>query len=99
MAFPVKRPIKRITNIDSRIFADLIRAQRPLPVKQIAQRANITWSTANQHIQKLAKMEILKVNKTIRKNRVVINPKFITQLKTKNIIKKAKDDAWGRAYD
>lgn len=99
MPLPPKRLIKRITNIDSRIFADLIKAQRPLPVKQIAQRTNITWPTANQHIQKLAKMNVVKVDKTIRKNRVAIDPKFIAQLKMKNIIKKEKDDAWRWLYE
>jgi len=99
MPLPPRRPLKRINNIDSRIFANLIRAQRPLPVKQIAQRTNITWPTANQHIQKLANMNVVKVEKTIRKNRVAIDPRFIQHLKTKKIINKEMDDAWRWLYD
>jgi len=99
MPLPPRRPLRRINNIDSRIFANLLRAQRPLPVKQIAQRTNITWPTANQHIQKLANMNVVKIDKTIRKNRVAIDPRFINQLKTKNIIKKDMSDTWGWLYD
>lgn len=82
-----KQPIrKRINSIDNRIFADLLRASRPLPIKQIAQRNNITWPTANLHVQKLSKFNVLDIEKTIRKNRVSVNPKFISN----NIILKEK---------
>ena len=81
-----KRNQKRITGLDSRIFASLVKAQRPLPVKQLAERVDITWPTANKHIQKLVKLNVLVIEKTIRKNRVQINPKFINNLKTYNIL-------------
>ncbi len=79
---------KRITGLDSRIFASLIKAQRPLSVKQLSKRASISWLTADIHIQKLAKLKILTIEKTIRKNRVQINPKFITHLKLNNLLEK-----------
>ena len=68
MPFPRKKAVKRINNIDSRIFANLVKAQRPLPIKQIAKRVNVTWPTAKIHINKLEKMKVVNVEKTIRKN-------------------------------
>lgn len=93
MPLPKKRPIKRISNIDSRIFASLVRARRPLPVKQIAQRTNVTWPTAKSHVEKLRKMNVLKIEKTIRKNRVTIDPRFKKQLKSKNLFSSEMDEA------
>jgi predicted transcriptional regulator len=85
---PPTKTKKRITGLDSRIFASLFKAQRPLAIKQIARRLNISWSTAKIHIQKMVKLNILTVEKTIRKNRVQINPKFINYLKlNKSLIK------------
>lgn len=81
-----KRNQKRITGLDSRIFASLAKAQRPLSVKQLAERVNITWPTANKHIQKLIKLNVLIIEKTIRKNRIQINPKFINNLKSYNTL-------------
>jgi predicted transcriptional regulator len=77
---------KRITRIDSHIFASLVKAQRPLPIKQIAKRVDITWSTAKIHVQKLVKLNVLTIEKTIRKNRVQIDPKFINYLKLNKIL-------------
>lgn len=77
---------KRITGLDSRIFANLIRAKRSLSVKQIAMHAGISWLTANIHVQKMAKLNILFIKKTVRKNRVQINPKFITYLKLNDFL-------------
>lgn len=71
---------KRITAIDSRIFADLLKAQRSLPIKQIALRNNITWPTANLHVKKLQNFKVLNIEKTIRKNRVSVNPKFVLDI-------------------
>lgn len=99
MQFPNQGPRKRITGLDSRIFASLLRANRPLPVKQIAQRVNVTWPTANLHIQKLAKLNVLNNTKTIRKNRVSIDPRFIEHLKTNRLLKKEMDDARRWMYE
>lgn len=78
---------KRITGLDSRIFASLLKAQRPLSVRQIAKRVDITWSTANVHIQKLIRLNVLSIDKTIRKNRVYVNPKFTNYLRLNKILK------------
>jgi len=91
MAIPARNQ-KRITGLDSRIFASLLRANRPLPVKQVAKRVGITWPTANLHVQKLANLNVLNVVKTIRKNRVKIEPKFLEHLKTNKLLKKETAD-------
>jgi predicted transcriptional regulator len=99
MPIPIRRP-KRITDLDTRIFSALAKAQRPLPVKQIALKTGVTWPTANLHVQKLAKLNVLtNPGKTIRKNRFSVNPIFIKHAKTKNIIKTEMDNLWGWLYD
>jgi predicted transcriptional regulator len=84
----IKRSKKRINGLDSRIFATLFKAQRPLAIKQIAKRLNISWSTAKIHIEKMIKLDVLIVKKTIRKSSVQINPKFINYLGINNFIVK-----------
>jgi len=99
MAIPIRNP-KRITGLDSRIFASLLRAQRPLPVKQIANRVNVTWPTANLHVQKLAKLNVLtNSGKTIRKNRVSISPQFMDSIRMNKLLKKESDDMRRWLYD
>lgn len=97
MAIPIKNP-KRITGLDSRIFASLLRANRPLPVKQIANRVNVTWPTANLHLKKLEALNVINNVRTIRKNRVSISPKFIESLKTNKLLKKEMDETWRWLY-
>lgn len=75
----VKTP--RITSTDSRIFASLHRAKRPIAVQRLAKRADLSWKTANEHVKKLQKMGILRTRKTIRKTNVFLDPKFVTLLK------------------
>lgn len=79
---------KRINGLDSLVFASLVKAQRPLSIKQIAKHTGITWPTANSHVQKLVKLNVLTVKKTIRKNRVQINSNFTNQLKLNNFLSK-----------
>lgn len=81
---------KRINGLDSRIFAVLIRSRRALSIKQIAKSLDVTWITAKSHIQKLAELNVLIIWKTIRKNRVQINPKFIDHLKLNSVFNEEK---------
>ena len=81
---------KRITNLDSKIFVDIIKAKRPLSIKQIAQRLGITWPTTKKHIEKLQKLNVLENDKTIRKNRIKIKPDFIAYLREKKYIREVK---------
>ncbi len=80
MSIQTKNP-KRITGLDSLIFASLIKAKRSLSIKQISQRVGITWATANIHIKKLVELNVLNVEKTIRKSRVHINLQFIEDIR------------------
>ena len=66
----------RITSTDSRIFASLHRAKRPLPIQRLAKRTDLSWKTTNDHVKKLERMRILKTRKTIRKTNVFIDPRF-----------------------
>ncbi len=75
-----KRTVPRINSTDSRIFANLHKAKRPLPVQRLAKRTDLSWKTTNDHIKKLEKMGILRTKKTIRKTNVFIAPKFTTLL-------------------
>ena len=71
----------RITGTDSKLFASLYKAKRPLPIKKLSERADFSWKTTNDHIKKLEKMNIVKIKKTVRKTSVFIDPKFATILK------------------
>lgn len=74
---------KRITKLDKDIVASLYRAKRPLPVKKIAERVNISWPTADIHIKKLKKFKVLDFKKTPRKTSVFIDPLFMDTIKKK----------------
>lgn len=59
---------KNLTNNAIRILADLCRAKRPLPVKRIAERTNVSWKTANDNIKILEKRKLVKCKKSKRRN-------------------------------
>ncbi|MEK6933838.1 MAG: winged helix-turn-helix transcriptional regulator [Nanoarchaeota archaeon] len=80
-----KRKQGRINNIDSSIFSSLFRANRPLPVKKIAQRTNIAWPTANQHVMKLHKLGILDIVKSTRRTNVKITREMLEELRRRGI--------------
>lgn len=82
----------RINKTDSKIFADLFKARRPLSVGKIATRTDLSWKTVKDHVEKLEKLKVLNIEKTIRKNRVKIDPKFISELRREKMLKKEKDD-------
>lgn len=71
----------RLTKIDKDIFASLAKAKRPLPVKRIAKRVDISWPTAKQHVKKLEKMGVVKTNKTIRRTNVSITDDLKREIK------------------
>ncbi len=66
----------RINNIDSKIFANVLKARRPLSLGKISKRTDFSWKTVKDHVIKLEKLGVLKTNKTIRKTAVSVNLKF-----------------------
>lgn len=82
-----KRTIPRITSTDSRIFANLHKAKRSLPVQRLAKRTYLSWKTTNEHVKKMQKMGILRTKKTIRKTNVFIDPNLARLLRKKGRLK------------
>jgi len=66
-----------IRKIDSDIFSTLHNAKRPLPVKKIAERIDVSWPTANLSVKKLRDMKVLRIKKTVRMSKVDIDPIFL----------------------
>lgn len=81
---PQKKPA-RINNVDSNIFSSLFRAKRPLPVRKIAQRTNIAWPTAKQHVMKLHKLGILDIVKSARRTNVKITREMLEELRRRGL--------------
>ncbi len=77
------KPRPRITSFDSRLFANLRKANRPLPVKRLARRLDASWKTTNDHVKKLEGMRVLKTTRTVRRTNVSINPAIFS-----NVIRK-----------
>jgi len=67
----------KIKNYDSQIFSTLYRAKRPLAVKKIADRVGISWPTANLYVNRLNKMKVVRIKKTVRLKKVEIRPDFL----------------------
>jgi len=49
------------------ILADLFRAKRPLSVKRVAERNNISWKTADNNVKKLEKRGLVKCKRSKRR--------------------------------
>jgi predicted transcriptional regulator len=60
---------KRLTKKDRAVFSTLYLARRPLPVKRIASKADISWKTANSSIGKLSTLGFVTVERTRRRTR------------------------------
>ena len=71
----------RITKKDRDIFSSLFLARRPLPLKKLALKSDMSWKTANEHVTKLSKLGIVNINRTPRRTNVFLNPKLINTLK------------------
>jgi DNA-binding MarR family transcriptional regulator len=69
------------------ILSDLCRARRPLPVRQIATRNNVTWKTANANIKKLENKNLVQCNRD-SKNRTFCEPTNKVKKVFKEISKK-----------
>ena len=74
-----KKP--KITSTDSIIFANLYKANRPLPVQRLSKRIDQSWKTTNDHVKKLQGLKIVKINKTIRKTNVSLEPLWIDKIR------------------
>ena len=81
----VKRRIKkaknRIDNFDARLFGSLAKARRPLSIKRLANRTDMSWQTANKHLKKLKEFKVVKFDKTIRKTRVSLEDPWIKKIR------------------
>lgn len=73
--------IKRVDKVDKTIFASLAKANRPLSIMQIAYRTGYSWITVNIHVEKMKKWGTLKVNKSIRRTYVSIDPYYLKKLR------------------
>ena len=84
MTKKIKKRIRpRIDKLDAELFGSLFRAKRPLSVKKLATRTDMSWQTANKHIKKLEGFNVVKTKKSIRKTNVSINPNFLKGFKKK----------------
>ncbi len=80
----------RITAFDSRLFANLRRANRSLPIKRLAKRLDSSWKTTNDHVTKLEKMKVLKTKRTVRRTNVSIDPSILRDFGFKKRAKKKR---------
>jgi len=67
---------KRISNVDKSIFKSLYKARRPLTIRAISKRTGYSWTTSRDHINKLQKLGVVNNKRTIRRNNVMLNPKY-----------------------
>jgi predicted transcriptional regulator len=67
----------RISNMDKLIFASLYKAKRPLPMKKIATRTNVSWPTVRNSVTKLKGMGVLNTQSTTRRTNVSLNDAFL----------------------
>ena len=81
-----KKP--RITSLDSRLFADLHKAKRPLSIQRLAKRTDTSWKTVRDHVKDLEKMGVLRTKKTIRKTNVFIDENILKDLIRRGKLKK-----------
>ena len=63
------------------VLADLWKAKRPLSVSQIAERNNIVWKTANDHVESLKKRGLIKTKKSVRRTYCEIKKEFMRDIK------------------
>lgn len=73
----------KIDNFDARLFGSLFKARRPLPIKKLARRTDMSWQTANKHLKKLKRLNIVNIKKSKRRTNITINPIFLTKVKKK----------------
>jgi DNA-binding transcriptional regulator GbsR (MarR family) len=67
----------RIDSFDARLFGSLHHARRPLSIKKLAQRTDMSWQTANKHLKKLQELDIIDFKKTVKKTSVFITPRLM----------------------
>lgn len=82
----IKRKRKKkgkIDKYDAQLFGSLYKAKRPLPIKRLAKRTDMSWQTANTHLKKLKRLNIVNIQKTKRRTNITINPIFLTRVKKK----------------
>lgn len=59
--------MKPLTKSGLKIIANLHRAKRPLSIKRISERTNLSWKTCNDNIKKLEQRKILSCERTKRR--------------------------------
>lgn len=75
--------IKRVDKIDKLIFATLARANRQLSISQIADRTDLTWNTAKNHVLKMEKWKTLIVKRSVRRSYVSISQTYLRKLRAR----------------
>lgn len=73
----------KIDAFDSRLFGSLFKAKRPLPIKKLARRTDMSWQTANTHIKKLQGLKVVGITKTAKRTNVFIDPIFLKKIQKK----------------
>jgi len=58
---------KQLTRSSKIILTDLFRARRPLSVKKIAERNEMSWKTANDNIKRLENKGLVKCKRSERR--------------------------------
>ena len=73
----------RIDNYDSKIFGSLWRARRPLSLKKLSARTDISWPTVKKRVIKLKDFGVVDIKKSQSKTSVFIDPRFMKKSKKK----------------
>ncbi len=76
----------RIDSFDKKIFGDLFRASRPLPMKRISKRTGISWPTVKNHVIKLRALGAVDVHKSIRRTNVSISGAMLREAEKRDLI-------------
>lgn len=72
--------------MDIDIMIDLMKAKRPLTLRQISKRNNISWVTAKKHVNNIDNFysrdgKVISIKKTRRRTEVKANDSFLDFMK------------------
>ena len=69
----VMKKVGRLTRKDKEIFRTLYLANRPIPIKKISARTNISWKTVDESVKRLNRLQVVELKKSIRRTNVALN--------------------------
>jgi DNA-binding transcriptional regulator GbsR (MarR family) len=84
---PPKR-VGRLTGKDRQLVRSLYLAQRPLPLTKLAERTGMGWKTIQKSADKLHRLDVLNIEKSIRRTNISLKPNFLSILKSHRAGKK-----------